>query len=171
MSERTGSAAATGAGVSPRVPKRVAAVILNSLKGGVVPRIGLPYITVGRETEIRALPSRRCRSSRTAVQVSASWWDATAAARASCCRRSARTPWAKASSWPMPTSPPNGACRADQGPGLATYRELQFRNLSTKTRPEGGALGLILDRWVASTNQPMGTGVIGWRDSFETRFR
>ena len=38
-----------------RVPKRVAAVILNSLKGGVVPRIGLPYITVGREVEIRAL--------------------------------------------------------------------------------------------------------------------
>lgn len=32
---------------APRVPKRVAAVILNSLKGGVVPRIGLPYITVG----------------------------------------------------------------------------------------------------------------------------
>ena len=40
---------------APRVPKRVAAVILNSLKGGVVPRIGLPYITVGREVEIRAL--------------------------------------------------------------------------------------------------------------------
>ena len=27
---------------APRVPKRVAATILNSLKGGVVPRIGLP---------------------------------------------------------------------------------------------------------------------------------
>ena len=40
---------------APRVPKRIAAVLLNSLKGGVVPRIGLPYITVGRETEIRAL--------------------------------------------------------------------------------------------------------------------
>ena len=40
---------------APRVPKRVAAVIINSLKGGVVPRIGLPYITVGREAEIRAL--------------------------------------------------------------------------------------------------------------------
>ena len=34
---------------APRVPKRVAPVILNSLKGGVVPRIGLPYINVGRE--------------------------------------------------------------------------------------------------------------------------
>ena len=44
------------ASAAPRVPKRVAAVILNSLKGGVVPRIGLPYITVGREVEIRELP-------------------------------------------------------------------------------------------------------------------
>ena len=39
---------------NPRVPKRIAAVIINSLKGGVVPRIGLPYITVGREREIGA---------------------------------------------------------------------------------------------------------------------
>ena len=38
-----------------RVPKRIATVILNSLKGGVVPRVGLPYITVGREAEIDAL--------------------------------------------------------------------------------------------------------------------
>ena len=38
-----------------KVPKRIAAVIINSLKGGVVPRVGLPYITVGREAEIRAL--------------------------------------------------------------------------------------------------------------------
>ena len=39
----------------PKVPRRIAAVIVNSLKGGVVPRIGLPYITVGREREIQAL--------------------------------------------------------------------------------------------------------------------
>jgi len=49
------------ASAAPRVPKRVAAVILNSLKGGVVPRIGLPYITVGREVEIRALLSMQKR--------------------------------------------------------------------------------------------------------------
>ena len=34
-----------------RVPKRIAQTVLNSLKGGVVPRIGLPYITVGRKEE------------------------------------------------------------------------------------------------------------------------
>ena len=37
-----------------KIPKRIASVIINSLKGGVVPRIGLPYITVGRESEIDA---------------------------------------------------------------------------------------------------------------------
>ena len=38
-----------------KVPRRIAATIVNSLKGGVVPRIGLPYITVGREAEVKAL--------------------------------------------------------------------------------------------------------------------
>ena len=31
-----------------KVPRRIARTVLNSLKGGVVPRIGLPYVTVGR---------------------------------------------------------------------------------------------------------------------------
>ena len=35
-----------------KVPKRIAQAVLNSLKGGVVPRIGLPYVTVGRKSEI-----------------------------------------------------------------------------------------------------------------------
>ena len=37
------------------IPKRMASAVINSLKGGVVPRIGLPYITVGRKNEIDAL--------------------------------------------------------------------------------------------------------------------
>ena len=44
---------------------------------------------------------------------------------------------------------PERRLQGGQGQGLATYREL-IRNISTKTRPEGGALNLILDRWVAS---------------------
>ena len=35
-----------------------------------------------------------------------------------------------------------------KGQGLATYREL-IGNLSTKTKPEGGALTLVLDRWIS----------------------
>ena len=38
-----------------KVPRRIAQAIINSLKGGVVPRVGLPYIAVGRTNEIAAL--------------------------------------------------------------------------------------------------------------------
>ena len=40
-----------------KIPKRIARTVLNALKGGVVPRIGLPYIAVGRKKEIDALLS------------------------------------------------------------------------------------------------------------------
>ncbi len=35
-----------------KIPKRIAAAVINSLKGGVVPRVGLPYITVGRKMKL-----------------------------------------------------------------------------------------------------------------------
>ena len=38
-----------------KIPKRIAQTLMNSLKGGVVPRVGLSYITVGRKAEIDAL--------------------------------------------------------------------------------------------------------------------
>ena len=38
-----------------QIPKRIAAGLINALKGGVVPRTGLGYIAVGRSDEIDAL--------------------------------------------------------------------------------------------------------------------
>ena len=43
---------------------------------------------------------------------------------------------------------PDRRLHGSKGQGLATYREL-VRNLATKTRPEGGGLSLILDRWIS----------------------
>ena len=37
------------------IPKKIATTIMNALKGGVVPRVGLEYIAVGRTDEINAL--------------------------------------------------------------------------------------------------------------------
>ena len=37
------------------IPRRIAQTLVNSLKGGVVPRVGLPYVTVGRKDEIDAI--------------------------------------------------------------------------------------------------------------------
>lgn len=136
------------ASAAPRVPKRVAAVILNSLKGGVVPRIGLPYITVGREVEIRALLT-----------------DLSLIADGGASFRFLVGRYGAGKSFLLQTIrthamgegfvvadvdlSPERRLQGGQGQGLATYREL-IRNISTKTRPEGGALNLILDRWVAS---------------------
>ena len=133
---------------APKVPKRIAAVIINSLKGGVVPRIGLPYVTVGREREIQALLH-----------------DLELVADGGASFRFLVGRYGAGKSFLLQTirthAMGNGFVVADvdlsperrlqggQGQGLATYREL-VRNLSTKTRPEGGALQLVLDRWVAA---------------------
>lgn len=129
-----------------KVPRRIAAVILNSLKGGVVPRIGLPYITVGREIEIQALLH-----------------DLDLIADGGASFRFLVGRYGSGKSFLIQTIrthsmgenfvvadadlSPERRLQGGQGQGLATYREL-IRNLSTKTRPEGGALPLVLDRWV-----------------------
>ena len=38
-----------------KIPRRIAQTLMGSLKGGVVPRVGLQYVTVGRAQEIDAL--------------------------------------------------------------------------------------------------------------------
>lgn len=129
-----------------KVPRRIAAVILNSLKGGVVPRIGLPYITVGREVEIQALLH-----------------DLDLIADGGASFRFLAGRYGSGKSFLIQTIrthsmgenfvvadadlSPERRLQGGQGQGLSTYREL-IRNLSTKTRPEGGALALVLDRWV-----------------------
>lgn len=131
---------------APRVPKRVAAVILNSLKGGVVPRIGLPYITVGREFEIQALLTDLSLISDGGA--SFRFLVGRYGAGKSFLLQTIRT-HAMGEGFVVADADlsPERRLQGGQGQGLATYREL-VRNLSTKTRPEGGALNLILDRWV-----------------------
>ncbi len=136
------------ASAAPRVPKRVAAVILNSLKGGVVPRIGLPYITVGREVEIRALLTDLSLIADGGA--SFRFLVGRYGAGKSFLLQTIRT-HAMGEGFVVADADlsPERRLQGGQGQGLATYREL-VRNISTKTRPEGGALNLILDRWVAS---------------------
>lgn len=122
---------------APRVPKRVAAVILNSLKGGVVPRIGLPYITVGREIEIQALLTDLALIADGGA--SFRFLVGRYGAGKSFLLQTIRT-HAMGEGFVVADADlsPERRLQGGQGQGLATYREL-IRNLSTKTRPEGGA--------------------------------
>ena len=127
---------------APRVPKRIAAVIINSLKGGVVPRIGLPYVTVGREREIGAL----LHDLDLVADGGASFRFLVGryGAGKSFLLQTIRT-HAMGKDFVVADADlsPERRLQGGQGQGLATYREL-VRNLSTKTRPEGGALQLGL---------------------------
>ena len=133
---------------APRVPKRIAAVLINSLKGGVVPRIGLPYITVGRKTEIAAL----LHDLDLIADGGASFRFLVGryGAGKSFLLQTIRT-HAMGKGFVVADADlsPERRLQGNGGQGLATYREL-IRSLSTKTRPEGGALQLVLDRWVAN---------------------
>ncbi len=131
-----------------KIPKRIATVIINSLKGGVVPRIGLAYITVGRQAEINALlhdidiVSDGGASFRFVVGKYGSG--------KSFLLQTIRN-YAMDRGFAVADADlsPERRLHGTKGQGLATYREL-ISNLSTKTRPEGGALELILDRWISA---------------------
>lgn len=130
------------------IPKRIASALINSLKGGVVPRTGLPYITVGRQTEIDALLH-----------------DVGIIADGGGSMRFIVGKFGSGKSFLLQTIrshvmdrnfvvvdadlSPERRLTGNKGQGLATYREL-IRNMSTKSHPEGGALSLILDRWISA---------------------
>ena len=149
-----------------RVPKRIAQTVLNSLKGGVVPRIGLPYITVGRKAEIEALLH-----------------DVDVIQEGGASFRFIVGRYGSGKSFLLQTIrnyvmdkkfvvvdgdlSPERRLQGSKGQGLATYREL-IQNLSTKTRPEGGALTLILDRWINSVQtQVVSEGIASDDPKFE----
>ncbi len=134
-----------------KIPRRIAQTLMNSLKGGVVPRVGLPYITVGRKAEIDALLR-----------------DVDIIAGGGASFRFIVGRYGSGKSFLLQTIrnyvmaknfvvvdadlSPERRLQGTRGQGLATYKEL-IRNMSTKTRPEGGALSLILDRWISSVQQ------------------
>ena len=134
-----------------KIPRRIAQTLINSLKGGVVPRVGLQYVTVGRAQEIDAL----LRDVEIIADGGASF-------------RFIMGKYGSGKSFLLQTIrnyvmaknfvvldadlSPERRLQGTRGQGLATYKEL-LRNMSTKTKPEGGALSLILDRWISNVQQ------------------
>ena len=151
-----------------RIPRRIAQTLINSLKGGVVPRVGLQYVTVGRTQEIDAL----LRDVEIITDGGASF-------------RFIMGKYGSGKSFLLQTIrnyvmaknfvvldadlSPERRLQGTRGQGLATYKEL-VRNMSTKTKPEGGALSLILDRWISNVQQEvMAESQLGMTDPSLTK--
>lgn len=131
-----------------KIPKRISTSIMNSLKGGVVPRIGLGHIAVGRESEINAL-----LKDIEIIQDAGSTFRFIVGkfgSGKSFLLQTIRT-YALDKGFVVIDADlsPERRLVGNNGQGLATYKEL-IKNISTKTKPDGGALSLIIDKWILS---------------------
>ena len=131
-----------------KIPPRIASAIINSLKGGVVPRIGLPYITVGRETEINALlhDVSIIEDGGAAFRFIVGKYGAGKSFLLQTIRNYVMDKNFVVADADLS---PERRLQGTKGQGLATYKEL-IGNLAVRARPEGGALTLVLDRWIST---------------------
>ena len=130
--------------LEPKVPKRILNTLLTSLTAGVVPRVGAPYIAIGRREEISSLlddldqvadGGAACRfligrygsGKSFLIQLIRGY----ALDRGFICADADLSPERRLS--------------GGNGAGLATYREL-MTNIASKACPDGGALATILSR-------------------------
>ena len=131
-----------------QVPNRIANILMNALKGGVVPRVGLEYITVGRAQEIAAL----LRDIDMIEQGGASFRFIVGkyGSGKSFLLQTIRN-YATAKGFAVVDADlsPERRFAGTKSQGLATYKEL-IQNLSTRSKPDGGALPLILEKWISN---------------------
>ncbi|MEZ3491902.1 MAG: ATP-binding protein [Lachnospiraceae bacterium] len=129
-----------------KISRATAAMVLNSLKDGVVPRVGLEYIAVGRKNEIQALLQ-----------------DVSIIEQGGSALRFIEGNYGSGKTFLLHTLRNHmmeknfvvtdvelSADRrlvSNKGQGLATYREL-ICNMATHACPDHGALQLILDKWI-----------------------
>lgn len=130
-----------------RIPRRVSTALLNSLASGVVPRVGLEHIAVGRKQEISALLQdfENISEGGAAFRFVIGRYGSGKSFLLQLIRNHAMDRDFVVADADLS---PERRLAGTEGHGRATYREL-LRNLSTKTRPDGGALTPILERWIS----------------------
>jgi len=130
-----------------RIPPRIASILINALKGGVVPRVGLEYITVGRTQEIAAIlhDIEMIADGGASFRFIVGKYGSGKSFLLQTIRNYVT---AKGFAVVDADLSPERRFAGTKGQGLATYKEL-LQNLSTKSKPDGGALPLILEKWIS----------------------
>jgi hypothetical protein len=133
--------------MTKQVPTRIANILINALKGGVVPRAGLEYITVGRTQEIQAIlhDIEMIEEGGASFRFIVGKYGSGKSFLLQTIRNYAT---AKGFAVVDADLSPERRFAGTKGQGLATYKEL-IKNLSTKSKPDGGALPLILEKWIS----------------------
>jgi hypothetical protein len=132
---------------SPSIPKRISTAILQSLGAGVVPRVGLEYIAVGRKDEIATLLhdlDEVVADGGASFRIVLGKYGSGKSFLCQLVRN-----YALARNFVVADADLSPTLRltGTQGQGLALYRAL-VNALSTRTRPDGNAFAAILERWI-----------------------
>lgn len=134
-----------------KIPKRLTTALVNSLTAGVVPRVGLEHVTVGRKTEVAAI----LRDMDNIAEGGAAFKFITGryGSGKSFLLQTIRN-YAMDRDFVVADADlsPERRLVGTKGQGLATYREL-MSHLSTRTRPDGGALEALLQKWIMTIQQ------------------
>ncbi|WP_336779839.1 ATP-binding protein [Paenibacillus illinoisensis] len=134
-----------------KIPKRLTTALVNSLTAGVVPRIGLEQIAVGRKPEVEAIlrDLDNIAEGGAAFKLITGRYGSGKSFLLQMIRNYAMDREFVVADADLS---PERRLVGTKGQGLATYRELMTR-LSTRTRPDGGALEPILQKWIAALQQ------------------
>lgn len=147
-----------------QVPTRIANILINALKGGVVPRVGLEYITVGRALEISTIlhDIEMIEQGSAAFRFIVGKYGSGKSFLLQTIRN-----YATAKGFVVVDADlsPERRFAGTKGQGLATYKEL-IQNLSTKSKPDGGALPLILEKWISEIQASVKSGSDATGDEF-----
>ncbi len=130
----------------PKIPKRILNTLLNSVSAGVVPRVGAPYLAIGRKEEIAALLSdlEQVNEGGGTMRFIVGRYGSGKSflmqlIRGYALERDFITADADLS--------PERRLYGSSGSGVATYREL-IKNMASKTSPDGGALPKMIAKWI-----------------------
>ncbi len=131
-----------------KIPKRILNSLINALSAGVVPRSGAPYIAIGRREETETLLSdlENVEEGGSALRFLIGRYGSGKSFLLQLIRGHAIERGFVTADADL--SPERRLCGTN-GSGVATYREL-INNMSSKTSPEGGALTVIISRWLSS---------------------
>ncbi|GAB6989958.1 ATP-binding protein [Paenibacillus pini] len=134
-----------------KIPKRLTTALVNSLTAGVVPRVGLEHIAVGRKAEVEAILRDMDNISEggAALKLITGRYGSGKSFLLQTIRNYAMDRDFVVADADLS---PERRLVGTKGQGLATYRELMM-HLSTRTRPDGGALEAMLQKWISSIQQ------------------
>lgn len=132
--------------MSLKIKSKEATAIINSLSGGVVPKIGVQHITVGRDLEVEAFTTalEDVKNGHSIVK----FWIGDFGSGKSFMLHLLNTVASKQKFVVANADfTPENRLYSNDGKALALYSAI-MNNIAIQTKPEGGALPSLLDKWI-----------------------